>query len=441
MNQIKNRGFSLIELMIAMFIGVTLLLGLVALFTNSSALNKAQSGLARLQENGRFAMARIKNDIEQAGQMHCASIVMPIDAVSNWNQGYETSIWYAEQGFNFGGNGLPSAGDVLMDTLGSGDDDQFGDSAVPFPPPPATVGYYPIDRRFLMQGHECGGACTPGETSGSTLGGDWLTDFRTAGSNDGDRAIGTDIITVRYLSGGYAITGQTGNNFTLLDAPSGLSGAALISDCTSAFIDNASWGGASVTLNNQPPNFNIASNARAFSIEQDLRTVSYFVGVDTDPSDPSRLISSLYRSENGNTQQLVEGVERLDFFYLAQLQTGEIARMTADEVHTMSGGDGNLPTGIGGSAGCTKPPRAGIIQGYQVANDQGCLWRSIYAVEVNLLMNTVADSAGEDDETFIYSPDGVMRQDPSGGIASGIDPGRMYRREFSAVIPIRSYTL
>ena len=441
MNYIKQKGFSLVELMIAMFIGVILLLGLVSLFTNSSVLNQAQAGLAQLQENGRYAIARIKSDIEQAGQMHCASMTMPNDIISNWDQGYQSSVWYAHRSFNFGSNGLPAVGDIQMDTIGNGDDDQLGDSPVP-PAGPGTADYYPIDRRFFIQGHECDTAtCDPAETSGSTLGADWVTDFRTVGTVDGSRAASTDILTVRYLAGGFPITSIAGNVFGLDNAGGGLAGPALVSDCSNFYIDNANWGANSVTLANTPPNFDGISNVRAFNLDNDLQTVSYFVGIDTDPSDTSRQISSLYRSVNGNTQQLVEGVERLDFFYLAQLQTGHVVRMSAAEVHNMSGGDGNQPTGIPGPNGCIIPPRAALIDNLQVANDQGCLWRSIYAIEVNMLLNTVNDSTTEDNATFIYSPDGDARQNPSSGLASGLDGGRMYRREFSAVIPIRSYTL
>ena len=45
----SQHGFSLIELMVAMVIGLIVLLGLVSLFNTSRLLNTAQSGLASLQ--------------------------------------------------------------------------------------------------------------------------------------------------------------------------------------------------------------------------------------------------------------------------------------------------------------------------------------------------------------------------------------------------------
>jgi hypothetical protein len=77
----------------------------------------------------------------------------------------------------------------------------------------------------------------------------------------------------------------------------------------------------------------------------------------------------------------------------------------------------------------------------QLANGQGCLWRSIYAMEIHVLMNTVNDSSMSQSEEFIYSPDGTTVQTPGNTLPSGVDRERMYRREFTATIPIRSYTL
>ena len=83
----KVVGFSLIELMVAMVIGVIILLGLISLFNSSSALSRSQSGLSVLQENGRYAISRLKRDIEVAGRKHCATVAMPSSFTTDWNQG------------------------------------------------------------------------------------------------------------------------------------------------------------------------------------------------------------------------------------------------------------------------------------------------------------------------------------------------------------------
>ena len=164
---------------------------------------------------------------------------------------------------------------------------------------------------------------------------------------------------------------------------------------------------------------------------------------DADPNRAGRFISSLYRSENGNVQQLVEGVERFDVFYLAQTQTGHVARLTADQVQAVSdGGDQNGDGAVENEQGCIIPPKTEALpSGVQLANSPGCLWRSIYALEIHLLLNTVNDSSMSENEPFVYSVDNDDPQSPGTSLPSGLSPDRMYRREFTATVPIRSYTL
>lgn len=62
-----QRGFSLVELMIAMTIGLLLMTGVALIFQNVSTANKAQFLAAEQQENGRFAMDTITTDLRLAG--------------------------------------------------------------------------------------------------------------------------------------------------------------------------------------------------------------------------------------------------------------------------------------------------------------------------------------------------------------------------------------
>ncbi|KAA3642557.1 MAG: prepilin-type N-terminal cleavage/methylation domain-containing protein [Proteobacteria bacterium] len=436
----KTQGFSLIELMVAMVIGIIVLLGLVSLFTNSSILNKAQTGLATLQENGRYAITRIKEDVEQAGRKHCATVAMPSDVLTNWDQGYAMTTWMVDRNVNFNNhastNGLPLMNQVQLDLLS--DDDQLPDAFSL-----AGSNSYPLDSRYFIQGHHCSASsCVPAIKG--VVGSDKQSNLRNIGTSDGDRAADTDVLTVRYLNGGNRISSVTGNTFTLDDVVTASANLAVVADCNTAYVANATWGGNTVTLNGSTiPVFSVLSDTRVYDMEEDFRTVSYFIGVDTDPNRPGRMISSLYRSENGNVQQLVEGVERFDVFYLAQTQTGHVVRLTADEVQAVQGGgDVNKDGAMDSTTGCILPPKSEATpSGTQLANGSGCLWRSIYAMEIHLLLNTVNDSSMVEDEVFIYSPDGLTPQTPGTTLTSGLDRERMYRREFTATVPIRSYAL
>lgn len=69
----RPKGVSLIELMIAMAIGVVLLLGLVQVFAAARTAYQLSEGLARVQENGRFAVDYLQRDIRMAGHMGCVN--------------------------------------------------------------------------------------------------------------------------------------------------------------------------------------------------------------------------------------------------------------------------------------------------------------------------------------------------------------------------------
>lgn len=67
------RGLTLIELMIALLIGSMLVLGLVQVFGAARSAYQLSEGIARVQENGRFAMDFLQRDIRMAGHFGCVN--------------------------------------------------------------------------------------------------------------------------------------------------------------------------------------------------------------------------------------------------------------------------------------------------------------------------------------------------------------------------------
>jgi type IV pilus assembly protein PilW len=65
------RGLSLVELMVALTIGLIILAAVSSLFVSSKQTYTAQDSLARLQENARFAMQFLIKDIRLAGYFGC----------------------------------------------------------------------------------------------------------------------------------------------------------------------------------------------------------------------------------------------------------------------------------------------------------------------------------------------------------------------------------
>ncbi len=72
MNRNKQAGLSLVELMIAITIGLVLMTGVVQMFISSKTVFTTQQGLSRLQETGRLAVEFMSRDLRQAGYVGCA---------------------------------------------------------------------------------------------------------------------------------------------------------------------------------------------------------------------------------------------------------------------------------------------------------------------------------------------------------------------------------
>lgn len=68
-----QQGLSLIEIMVALAIGAVLMLGLVQVFGASRTAYQMSEGMARVQENARFAMDFLQRDIRMAGHYGCVN--------------------------------------------------------------------------------------------------------------------------------------------------------------------------------------------------------------------------------------------------------------------------------------------------------------------------------------------------------------------------------
>jgi type IV pilus assembly protein PilW len=66
------RGFSVVELMVAMTISLLLLAGVVSIFVSSKSSYETNERLSRIQENGRFALNSIMTDLRASGFVGCA---------------------------------------------------------------------------------------------------------------------------------------------------------------------------------------------------------------------------------------------------------------------------------------------------------------------------------------------------------------------------------
>lgn len=79
--QARQQGFTIVELMIAMVLGLLLALAMGQLFVGNKQSYRYQDALSRIQENGRFALERLSRDARMAGQL--AGCLSQGDMVSN----------------------------------------------------------------------------------------------------------------------------------------------------------------------------------------------------------------------------------------------------------------------------------------------------------------------------------------------------------------------
>jgi len=63
----RQHGLTLVELMIAMVLGLVLVAGAIQLLVSNKQSYRLQDSLSRLQENGRFAIQLLSDDIRMSG--------------------------------------------------------------------------------------------------------------------------------------------------------------------------------------------------------------------------------------------------------------------------------------------------------------------------------------------------------------------------------------
>jgi type IV pilus assembly protein PilW len=127
----RQRGFSIVELMVAMAISLVLFAGALTIYLSSKGTYVDNERLARLQETGRIAIDLIERDLRATG-VHVCNRLMPIpDETSNRLATPDSMAW------DFTRPILGYDGDA--DSWESGDGPAFDEALVPDPLPDSDV--------------------------------------------------------------------------------------------------------------------------------------------------------------------------------------------------------------------------------------------------------------------------------------------------------------
>ena len=296
----RSRGFSLVELLVAITIGAIILAGAITLFVNNRDTYKTTNELSRLQETARYALGMMIKDIRMAGYFGCAD---RLDTVTDNNGAAAGDLWNPAnpiEGWEGGvaGNYLPSNVAGVPGAGGAG----FGSF---------------VDNI----------ADNPGATDGDD---GWVLALG---------GIVPDSITLRYLTGNMNdAVGAAGilDNQVTADASNG-AGSVITVDSAIGFSVNqvaaiTDCGGSDVfqidAVNTGPPATVQASalsrgyNAVSNPMIAPFVGVRYYIGANgRSPNPTTDPYPSLYRaivSSGGLTeapQELFEGIESLQLLY------------------------------------------------------------------------------------------------------------------------------
>lgn len=365
-------GLSLVEMMVALVIGLLVLLGLVQTMGASRAAYQLSAGVARTQENARFAMEAIQRDLRMAGHLGCVNDQARLQPTA---EGVNLQFLTAAE--RTAGN-YPAVAPALRFDLG------LQGFEAPNTAPGTTVVALPS-----------------GKAVKATSNG-WSPALPTAIFNLGPIA-GSDVVVMRYfspvgvgLAAGSPTFGAGGstasfapvstNNSVTGGLPAGQAQLFGISDCATASVfmgqvPNPATGVISFNQATAPNKSGFLAEEQTFRPEQATlyraESVVYYVGVGSGADAPPSLYrATLNGSGNYVTEEIVEGVESLQLLYGMDHQANPAQRPTGAITRT------EVASAIGGAA--TNPTTA-----------QADEWRRVGAVQVGLLMRSVDRAASE----------------------------------------------
>lgn len=372
----RQAGLSLIELMIAMVIGLVLMLGVIQIFAASRAASRLAEGNARAQENGRFAIEFLQRDIRMAGHFGCV---------------------------NDQAHFVKGEGDPVVNTGA------------------ATGSGHPLDFTVSIQGYEAPSTAPGGQL---TLGDTWAG---PAGLPAAIAALnprgGSDILVLRYLAAeGVPVTALTagvdsvvgfnaGAGTRLTEGGVGTPNLFGVADCSHANVFRGTYAAGSV---NAP-----ATNLNRFTVQPTGQTmiyraesVVYYVGTSAS-GEPALMRARAEGDAYGGREELVEGIESLQLLF--GLDSTTVMSSTTPPA-------GNITTQAVASGVTSDADATGAAQ-----------WRRVGQVQVGVLARSPARSQAEAPTDAVNYPRAL-----GVGFAPGSTRDGRYRTTYESTIALRN---
>jgi len=428
----SQRGFSLVELMVAMVLGLLVSGGIVTVFLATSNSSLVQTQLAKLQEEGRFAITALTTDLRMSNAQYCSNMGGQSASLSNGVLSLDRYLRAPQ---------VLVSGAVFQSALND-NTTTWGTNSGGTTYPPAPVAAFTMPSFVSLRGYDCTlTACTPVDPSTASGAG-----IPAQGTAIGNRVLGSDVVTLRYLNGarGWVLDGVnstmtlSGNNVASITVVPQTGEPPLstvtkgdllmLADCNAAQVFSATASGSTFTpaLNYSAVTRPSGVSPKLFDFTTDFQTVTYFLQVVDDNN--GHQTGALMRRVNGVTGEVVRGIERLDLLYGVMDAAGNTSYRTAADIDSAT----------------TCPSSTVVVAG----TDPGCLWRSVQNIEVHILMDGQVPlySLTSPELQYQYYGDtgvaGMSAPDDSKRAVmpsqQGID-NHMLRREFTAVVSLRNY--
>lgn len=268
---VKQKGLSLVELMVAMLLGLVLMAGVLQVFLASKRTYTYQTALSRVQENGRIAQEFFSRDIRMAGYTGCASgsygaLTNTLNQSTLLDYDFSTGV----QGYDVGSS-TPSALSAVLTPLANTD-------------------------VLVLRGPVGSGVKIVQNNSGAQLFAESTGDDGKSGISVGDILMVSDCTKSRVFQ---ATTVQpSGGLLNISHAASSPSVNAVTIPPGNAIV---SWGGASGQESER-----FGTDAEVIKIS----TIYYFIG-----SGASGQPALFQKIVPGKSEEILEGVENMQILY------------------------------------------------------------------------------------------------------------------------------